>query len=106
MQASFRYLPLVLLAVAWEAVARLNLVDSSALPPLSKVGLAWVDLIRDGELVNNGAASLYRGSVGLLLAVLGGGGLGIAWRGGGRSMCSSIRSSNCSIRCRNPRSFR
>ncbi len=83
MQASFRYLPLVLLAVAWEAIARLNLVDSSALPPLSKVGLAWVDLIRGGELVNNGAASLYRGSVGLLLAVLGGGGLGLCmarWR--------------------------
>jgi NitT/TauT family transport system permease protein len=83
MQASFRYLPLVLLAVAWEAIARLNLVDSSALPPLSKVGLAWIDLMQGGELVNNGAASLYRGSVGLLLAVLGGGGLGLCmarWR--------------------------
>src|SRR5438067_4495906 len=83
MQASFRYLPLVLLAIAWEATARLNLVDTSALPPLSTVGLAWVDLIQGGELINNGAASLYRGSVGLLLAVLGGGGLGLCmarWR--------------------------
>src|SRR6266700_1699954 len=83
MRATLSYLPLVLLAVAWEATAQLNLVDSSALPPLSKVAVAWVDLIRGGELVNNGAASLYRGSVGLLLAVLGGGGLGLCmarWR--------------------------
>jgi NitT/TauT family transport system permease protein len=73
-----RYLPLVILAIAWEIVARLNLVDSLALPPLSKVADAWVDLMRDGELVDNGASSLYRGSVGLLLAIALGGGLGIA----------------------------
>ena len=83
MRAGLRYLPLVLLAVAWEAVARLNLVDTSALPPLSKIATAWIDLIRDGELIDNGKASLYRGSVGLLLAVFGGGGLGLLmarWR--------------------------
>ena len=34
-QASFRYLPLVLLALGWELTARLNLIDSQALPPLS-----------------------------------------------------------------------
>ena len=33
--AGFRYLPLVLLALGWEAVARLNIIDSQALPPLS-----------------------------------------------------------------------
>jgi NitT/TauT family transport system permease protein len=83
MRAGFRYLPLLLLALGWETVARLNLVDTSALPPLSKVATAWVDLIRDGELIDNGEASLYRGSVGLLLAVFGGGGLGLLmarWR--------------------------
>ena len=83
MRAGLRYLPLVLLALAWEAVTRLNLVDTSAMPPLSKVATAWIDLIRDGELVANGEASLYRGSVGLLLAVFGGGGLGLLmarWR--------------------------
>jgi NitT/TauT family transport system permease protein len=73
-----RYLPLLILAVAWEVVARLNLVDSLALPPLSKVAEAWMALMRDGELVDNGASSLYRGSVGLLLAIALGGGLGIA----------------------------
>jgi NitT/TauT family transport system permease protein len=82
-QASFRYLPLVLLALAWEAVARFHLVDSSALPPLSKVAAAWVDLMRGGELIDNGAASLYRASAGLLFAIVVGGGLGLCmarWR--------------------------
>jgi ABC-type nitrate/sulfonate/bicarbonate transport system permease component len=82
-QASLRYLPLLLLALAWEATARLNLIDSQALPPLTHVAVAWVDLVRDGELVDNGAASLYRGAMGLLLAVVVGGSLGILmarWR--------------------------
>ncbi len=81
--AAARYLPLLLLALGWEAAARLNIVDSAALPPLSKVAVAWVDLMRDGELVDNGASSLYRASMGLLLAIAIGGGLGMAmarWR--------------------------
>jgi len=77
-QTAFRYLPLVLIALAWEAAARLNIVDTLALPPLSSIAAAWFDLMRDGELVDNGAASLYRGGVGLMLAVIVGGGLGIA----------------------------
>ena len=48
-----------------------------ALPPLSNIAAAWVDLMRDGDLVDNGAASLYRGAAGLLLAVVVGGGLGM-----------------------------
>jgi NitT/TauT family transport system permease protein len=72
------YLPLVLLALAWEAVARLNIVDSAALPPLTKIAVAWFDLLRDGELIDNGAVSLYRASAGLGLAVVIGGGLGMA----------------------------
>jgi ABC-type nitrate/sulfonate/bicarbonate transport system permease component len=50
---------------------------------LSKVAVAWVDLVQDGEIIDNGAASLYRGSAGLLLAVIVGGGLGLwmaRWR--------------------------
>jgi NitT/TauT family transport system permease protein len=78
-----RYLPLLLLAFAWEAAARFNVVDSLALPPLTKVAVAWVDLMRDGELVDNGASSIYRASMGLLLAIVIGGGLGMCmarWR--------------------------
>jgi ABC-type nitrate/sulfonate/bicarbonate transport system permease component len=76
-KTAVRYLPIVIVMVAWEAIARLNLVDTLALPPLSKVAAAWFDLMRDGELVSNGASSLYRGSAGLLLAVLIGGTLGM-----------------------------
>lgn len=78
-----RYLPLVVLALAWEAAARLHLVSSLALPPLSDVATAWVDLVRDGELVDNGLVSIYRGVAGLFFAIVIGGGLGVAiaaWR--------------------------
>jgi ABC-type nitrate/sulfonate/bicarbonate transport system permease component len=78
MQTAIRYLPLLLLALGWELTARLHLVDSSALPSLTNVGAAWVDLIRDGELIDNGAASLYRAAAGLALAIVIGGGLGLA----------------------------
>jgi NitT/TauT family transport system permease protein len=77
MQTAIRYLPLLILALGWELTARLHLVDSSALPSLTSVGAAWVDLIRDGELIDNGAASLYRAAAGLALAVVIGGGLGL-----------------------------
>ena len=81
--AFLRYLPLLILAFAWETVARLGLVSSLALPPLSKVVAAWIDLVRDGELIGNGLASLYRAGMGLALAVVIGAALGIAmasWR--------------------------
>ncbi len=76
-----RYLPLVLLAVGWEAVVRLELISSSALPSLTDVAGAWVDLLRDGDLIVNGKASLYRAGVGLALAIVIGAALGIlmAW---------------------------
>jgi ABC-type nitrate/sulfonate/bicarbonate transport system permease component len=77
----FRYLPLVLLAIAWEAAARLELVSSSALPPLSDVVVTWIDLIKTGELTGNTGASLYRAGAGLLLAIVIGTvlGIGMAW---------------------------
>jgi ABC-type nitrate/sulfonate/bicarbonate transport system permease component len=76
-----RYLPLVILALAWEIAARSGLVSTLALPPLSAVGAAWVELVKDGELLTNGAASLWRASAGLALAIVIGAGLGIfmAW---------------------------
>jgi ABC-type nitrate/sulfonate/bicarbonate transport system permease component len=81
MTALFRYLPLLLLALAWEATARLGLVSELALPSPTAVATAWVDLIKDGELVTNGASSLYRAAMGLLLSIVIGAGLGIfmAW---------------------------
>ena len=79
--ALLRYMPLALLAVAWETAARTGLVSSLALPPLSSVATAWIDLMKDGELVTNGASSLWRAGAGLLLAIVLGAALGIfmAW---------------------------
>jgi ABC-type nitrate/sulfonate/bicarbonate transport system permease component len=78
-----RYAPIAIMALAWELIARLGLVSSSALPPLSKVVIAWVDLLRSGDLLAASAASLYRGASGLALAIAIGAVLGIAmawWR--------------------------
>ena len=73
-----RYLPLLLLAIGWELVAQLELVSTTALPPLSEVIVAWIDMIKTGELVTNGLASLYRAGAGLALSIVIGGVLGIA----------------------------
>jgi ABC-type nitrate/sulfonate/bicarbonate transport system permease component len=78
MKMLIRYSPLILLAAAWEVVARLGLVSSSALPPLSDVVVAWIDMLKSGELVTNGTASLYRAAMGLLLSIGIGAVLGIA----------------------------
>jgi NitT/TauT family transport system permease protein len=79
--ALWRYAPLLLLAVIWEVTARLELVSSTALPPLTDVIAAWFGMIEDGELVTNGISSLYRASAGLGLSILIGAALGIimAW---------------------------
>ena len=81
--AIVRYSPLVFLAVLWESLTRLGLVSTLALPPLSEVGISWLRLLQGGDLWSNAASSLYRGGVGLLLAILIGGALGISmawWR--------------------------
>jgi NitT/TauT family transport system permease protein len=79
--ALVRCLPIVLMMALWEALARLGLVSSLALPSFSSVVAAWLDLVRSGDLLSNGAASLMRGAAGLALAIVIGAVLGIvmAW---------------------------
>jgi NitT/TauT family transport system permease protein len=79
MNRFIRYSPLLILALLWEAVSRLGIVSTGVLPPLSDVLVAWWRLFDD--LWVNGGASLYRGGVGLLLAIVIGGalGIGMAW---------------------------
>ena len=81
MKTVIRYLPLLILAAAWEAASRLQLVSSLALPPLSDIIAAWWDLLMSGELLTNAAASLWRAGAGLFLAIVVGATLGIfmAW---------------------------
>jgi ABC-type nitrate/sulfonate/bicarbonate transport system permease component len=73
-----RYVPLLILALAWEACSRLGFVSSLALPPLSDVISSWIELLRDGDLVANALPSLYRLAAGLALAIVIGTVLGIA----------------------------
>jgi NitT/TauT family transport system permease protein len=76
-----RYLPLLLLALLWEGASRSGLISNDVLPALSSVIVSWFKLLRGGELITNGAASLYRAAAGLFLAIVIGGTLGIlmAW---------------------------
>lgn len=73
-----RYMPLLLIALAWETIAHFEWVSNTALPPLSDVIKAWIGMIADGELVSNGGASLYHAGAGLALSILVGSVLGIA----------------------------
>jgi NitT/TauT family transport system permease protein len=77
------YLPIALLGIAWELASRLGIVSTRALPPLTKVMSAWIELLRSGELWSNAAASLWRAGAGLALSIVVGAVLGIAmawWR--------------------------
>ena len=67
--ALIRYSPLLILAAAWQLISHFELVSSSALPPLTDIGSAFIDLVKSGDLQKNAAPSLYRGGVGLLLAI-------------------------------------
>jgi NitT/TauT family transport system permease protein len=75
---AIRYSPLLLVAIGWELVLRLGLVSRLALPPLGSVLAAWAELLGGGELLVNGVASVYRAALGLALAILVGGALGLA----------------------------
>ena len=79
-----RYLPLLLLALIWEAIVQLGLISRDALPSLSDVAAAGWKLAKEGDFWANGAASLWRGSAGLALAIVIGAVIGILmawWRG-------------------------
>lgn len=65
-----KYLPLLLLALAWEASTRSGLLAAHILPPLTKVIASWFKLAAGGDLVLHGASSLYRTATGLALAVV------------------------------------
>ncbi len=79
--ALWRYTPILLLALAWEAATRLGLISHLVMPPLDKVITAWWSLLISGDLITNGVVSLARGAAGLGLAIVCGVSLGVlmAW---------------------------
>ena len=79
-----KYLPLLLLALIWEGIVQLGLISRDVLPSLSDVASAGWRLAKEGDFWSNGAASLWRGSAGLALAIVIGAVVGILmawWRG-------------------------
>ncbi|HEU4341371.1 MAG TPA: ABC transporter permease, partial [Candidatus Binatia bacterium] len=58
----------VVLGLLWEIAGRA--ADSVLIPPLSKIGSAWVRLLASGKLLDNLMMSLGTLAVGFFLAVL------------------------------------
>jgi NitT/TauT family transport system permease protein len=77
----WRYAPILLLALAWEAATRLGLISHLVLPSLDSVFASWWNLLISGDLVRNGVVSLSRGAAGLSIAIVFGTTLGVlmAW---------------------------
>ncbi len=77
----WRYTPIALLALGWEAATRLGLVSPLELPALDRVIVAWWGLAKSGDLLSNGIVSLSRAAAGLGLAIACGTVLGVlmAW---------------------------
>ena len=72
-----KWLPLLLLAVLWEALPRLGVVDPRSFPPLTDIAAAFAALIANGELPRHLGASLLVLASGLGLAILVGIPLGV-----------------------------
>jgi len=77
----WRYVPILLLALAWEAATRGGLISPLVMPALDRVLIAWWGLLVSGDLVSNGIVSLSRAAAGLGLAIVCGISLGVlmAW---------------------------
>ncbi|MFD8530210.1 ABC transporter permease [Streptosporangium canum] len=68
--AGRRVAALGVLAVLWESLPRLRVVDPTFLTPLSEVLVAWWDLLLSGELLEHTQASLIRSLAGFALAIV------------------------------------
>lgn len=60
-------LSIVTLAVLWEIAGRM--MDTTLMPPLSKIASAWLRLLLSGKLLENLAMSLWTLAAGFILAV-------------------------------------
>jgi NitT/TauT family transport system permease protein len=76
----WRYTPLLLIALAWEAVTRTHLISQYALPTLSSVIASWFHLMAD-DLAYHTSLSIMRGAAGLAAAIVVGTAAGVlmAW---------------------------
>jgi ABC-type nitrate/sulfonate/bicarbonate transport system permease component len=66
-------LSIVVFMLVWEAIARAGLASRSLFPPPSQVLVAFVELVRSGEMLRDVRVSIWRALVGFIL----GGAVGI-----------------------------
>jgi NitT/TauT family transport system permease protein len=74
MRASFRFLPVAIFLLIWEAIVDLGLVDRSFLPSFGDTMAALWTMARDGEIAFNLWVSIYRSIGGLAIGSI----LGVA----------------------------
>ena len=74
----FRYAPVLILLLAWEAAPRIGLVNPQVLPSLGAVLHAWVRLFRSDNLLRATVASITNLCAGLGLGIGVGVALGVA----------------------------
>jgi NitT/TauT family transport system permease protein len=67
---AIRYSPLLILALAWEALVRTGLVSKLVLPPFTAVMAAFETLARDPDTYTHILSSVTRAGSGLGLAIL------------------------------------
>jgi len=65
----WRFTPLLIIALLWEATTRLGLISEFALPPLTNVIASFFKLLAD-DLLYHTSRSILRGAVGFLCAVV------------------------------------
>jgi ABC-type nitrate/sulfonate/bicarbonate transport system permease component len=73
-----RFAPVLLVAVLWEALARLGLLNPALVPPPSTIAAAFARLATSADLALDTGVSLWRGAAGLALSVGVGTVLGVA----------------------------
>jgi NitT/TauT family transport system permease protein len=67
-QLSVNVLSIATLALLWETAGRI--MDTSLIPPLSKIASAWLRLLMSGKLLENLVTSLWTLATGFILAVI------------------------------------
>jgi ABC-type nitrate/sulfonate/bicarbonate transport system permease component len=72
-----RFLPVGVILLAWELVARTGLVNPFVFPPVSEIVLRWLSLIADGSAFAPLWNTLWRALLGLAGAIVAGVPLGI-----------------------------
>lgn len=60
-------LPLAVIIIAWQLISGFNLVNSSLFPPPSRIFLAFIELLKNGELYLDIKSSLGRVFIGLFI---------------------------------------